>query len=134
MYVGDPNEGYVPKPGETLINDTGSGSERLSYIASDANMVLILFGTNDMSQLKEIGTFDDDNNITFKGAIKTTVEWLRTNRPLCKIIFLTPTSERRDSPSSLGLYKIDYIKAILDAEVNMNVAVINLWSLTTWGV
>lgn len=131
-YVGDPNEGYTPKEGETLINDTGSGEQRMQYIAKDANYIIVLFGTNDCHQNKAIGTFDDEDNSTFKGAIKTLIKWTRTNRPLAKIVFLTPTIERTDFTNNLSLHKIDYVKAILDAEIELNVPVVNLWSRTSW--
>lgn len=131
-YVGDPNEGYTPKEGETLINDTGSGEQRMQYIAKDADYIIVLFGTNDCHQNKTIGTFDDEDNTTFKGAIKTLIKWIRTNRPLAKIVFLTPTIERTDFTNNLSLHKIDYVKAILDAEIELNVPVVNLWSRTSW--
>ena len=131
-YVGDPNEGYTPKEGETLINDTGSGEQRMQYIAKDADYIIVLFGTNDCHQNKSIGTFDDEDNTTFKGAIKTLIKWIRTNRPLAKIVFLTPTIERTDFTNNLSLRKIDYVKAILDAEIELNVPVVNLWSRTSW--
>ena len=131
-YVGDPNENYTPKEGETLINDTGSGEQRMQYIAKDADYIIVLFGTNDCHQNKAIGTFDDKDNTTFKGAIKTLIKWIRTNRPLAKIVFLTPTIERTDFTNNLSLHKIDYVKAILDAEIELNVPVVNLWSRTSW--
>ena len=131
-YVGDPNENYTPKEGETLINDTGSGEQRMQYIAKDADYIIVLFGTNDCHQDKAIGTFVDEDNTTFKGAIKTLIKWIRTNRPLTKIVFLTPTIERKDIANNLSLNKIDYIKAILDAEIELNVPIVNLWSRTSW--
>lgn len=131
-YVGDPNEGYTPKEGETLINDTGSGEQRMQYIAKDADYIIVLFGTNDCHQNKAIGAFGDEDNTTFKGAIKTLIKWIRTNRPLTKIVFLTPTIERTDFINNLSLHKIDYVKAILDAEIELNVPVVNLWSRTSW--
>lgn len=131
-YVGDPNENYTPKEGETLINDTGSGEQRMQYIAKYADYIIVLFGTNDCHQNKAIGTFDDEDNTTFKGAIETLIKWIRTNRPLAKIVFLTPTIERTDFTNNLSLHKIDYVKAILDAEIELNVPVVNLWSRTSW--
>lgn len=133
FYVGDPNEGYEPKEGETLINDTGSGEERLNYISSDANYIIILFGGNDFNQNKPIGNFTDTDNTTFKGAMTATVQWIRTNRPNATIIFMTSTVERTEKENSLGLKRIDYMKAILDAEMALNVPVINLWANTSFG-
>ena len=104
----------------------------MQYIAEDADYIIVLFGGNDCHQSKAIGTFVDEDNTSFKGAIKTLIKWIRTNRPLAKIVFLTPTTERTDFTNNLSLRVIDYVKAILDAEIELNVPVVNLWSRTSW--
>lgn len=136
--------GYNEKPSDdaVLCWDAISGypvgneytTDRISLIPTDTDIVLVEFGTNDLHQSKQIGEWSDTTNDTFKGAMKLCAERIKTRIPLATVIFVTPTVERTYYENINLNHKKDYINAILEAELEINVPVINLWSLTSWSI
>lgn len=110
------------------------GNDRIDLIPTDTDFVIVEFGTNDLHQSAPIGTWEDIDNNTFKGAMKLCVDRIRTRIPLATVIFVTPTTERTDFVNDNDLHKIDYVRAILEAEEELNVPVINIWAKTSWPV
>lgn len=111
-----------------------SGSDRIELIPTDTDFVIVEFGTNDLHQSAPLGTWSDTDNNSFRGAMKLCVERIRERIPYVTVVFVSPTVERTDFVNSLDLHKVDYVKAIFEAENELNVPVINLWSKTSWSV
>ena len=111
-----------------------SGSDRIELIPTDTDFVIVEFGTNDLHQSAPLGTWSDTDNNSFRGAMKLCVERIRARIPYVTVVFVSPTVERTDFVNSLDLHKVDYVKAIFEAENELNVPVINLWSKTSWSV
>lgn len=93
--------------------------ERIAYIPSDSNFVLIAGGTNDFLYNVPLGTFDGANT-TFKGALMSTYRQVVERCANAEVIFITPPPIPQDidngepRTNSLGLKVIDYRNAIIE--------------------
>lgn len=109
--------------GLALKNDAVSGScityeddESITSIYSkvtnesdSADFIIISGGTNDYNTGKTVGTFGDATEYTFYGALKLICEYLATNYPNAKVIFITPINVTKDfnghPKANLNLYR-----------------------------
>lgn len=93
--------------------------ERIAYIPSDSDFVLIAGGTNDFLYNVPLGTFDGANT-TFKGALMSTYRQVVERCADAEVIFITPPPIPQDIDNgeprvnSLGLKVIDYRNAIIE--------------------
>ena len=63
---------------------------RLNTIPTDADVIVILGGTNDWGNSATLGTISDSGSSSFYGAYKYMLEWFANNRPNAKILTITP--------------------------------------------
>lgn len=108
------------KPEEAIeVPASFCSPERIAYIPSDSNFVLIAGGTNDFLYNVPLGTFDGANT-TFKGALMSTYKQVVERCANAEVIFITPPPIPQDidngepRTNSLGLKVIDYRNAIIE--------------------
>ena len=90
-------------------NKTDSFLERYSSMTNDADLVLIMGGTNDFGVEIPIGDFNVRDNYTFYGALRSLIEGLINKYPTKKIFFVT---ELDRNYTLNGINFKDYIDAI----------------------
>ncbi|WP_373761265.1 GDSL-type esterase/lipase family protein [Jeotgalibaca porci] len=106
---------------------------------SKVDIIVIGYGTNDYGGNIPIGTNDDADGTTFKGAINKTISTLLTKYPHIKIMFNTPFYRNRWESVSDGLdgdtyansagHKLqDYVDALVEIGEIHHVPVFNLMS------
>ena len=76
---------------------------------SKVDIIVIGYGTNDYGGNIPIGTNDDTDGTTFKGAINKTVSTLLTKYPHIKIMFNTPFYRNRFESVDDGLNSDNYV-------------------------
>lgn len=63
---------------------------KVTTYKNEADNIIISGGTNDYNQGRKLGEYGDDTKYTFYGALKLICEYLKTNYPNTKVIFITP--------------------------------------------
>ncbi len=120
------NVGYAGSCIAGLPNKAGvnpSFTQRYSQIDSDANVVIVLGGTNDFgygsSTLPNpLGVYGDETAETFYGGLKVLIDGLGTNYPEAKVIFVTPLYRREQESNGIpnknkyGYTLAEYVEAI----------------------
>jgi lysophospholipase L1-like esterase len=99
-------------------------TQRIKELDSDLDVIIVFGGTNDLNFSPAIGTMDDvpseaNGGISFFSALRFTAEYLLTNHPNARIIFMTPLP-RNDTTKGFnykdpnGKRLIDYADAIAE--------------------
>lgn len=98
--------------------------------------ITIFFGTNDYGGDIPIGTDDDQDGSTFKGAVNKVIKTLSESNPKIKFVFITPFYRDRflsgDNNNSdvyangTGSYLNEYVKAIEKLANDNHIPVINM--------
>lgn len=110
--------------GRKLVNVGTTIYNVLSSLPTDADIVLIFLGVNDISYQAKIGGFNNTDNTTFNGAIKGVIDYFKKS-PNTRIIFVTPLKciiqsrvlETYPDAYRLALYQNCYLRGceIIDA-------------------
>lgn len=85
--------------------------ERYADMKDGADYVVVLGGANDKRLSVPIGTDEDTDPTTFKGAMRQMILGLTAKYPKAKILFMT-NYNRWPSKNELGLSDIDYVVAM----------------------
>ncbi len=97
-----------------------SFQERESWINKDGkhpDVILVLVSINDFRHDVPLGSFKVRSRTTFYGGLRNFTEYLLSNDPKSKIIYMTPLIENRPpvttyQPNIFGLNQTDYAEAI----------------------
>lgn len=98
-------------------------TQKIKELDSDLDVIIVFGGTNDFNWSPTIGTMDDtpseeDGGISFFAALRFTAEYLQTNFPNARIVFMTPlprkNSEGFNGKDTNGKRVIDYADAIAE--------------------
>lgn len=134
------------KYGMKYINDGRNGSTMSNYVTNKNPMVdrwasvvvgkpdivIIEGGRNDYNQKVPIGTNDDTDTRTFKGAVRYMIEKVRSKNPDALIICMTVWNV--DSVNAIGNNCQDYGKAMIEMCQLLNVPVLNAMDVSFSGV
>lgn len=90
---------------------TDSFLERYEAMDNDADVILVMGGTNDFALNVPLGDFNSENTYNFYGAMKTLVKGLLEKYPDKKIFFVTELDRVIDS-NGIGVLYTDYLTAI----------------------
>ena len=90
--------------------------DRLSAMATDADLVFIMCNTNDYASQVPIGTDDSTDISTYKGALNALFDWLRTNYAQKTVIISTQLTRKINYQDNVELpIKIEeYAQAVRD--------------------
>lgn len=113
----------------TVLTDFAEELTRLKSINFlEVDYITIFYGTNDFSGAVPLGTNEDSDSTTFKGAINYIVNTILSAYPHIKILFICPlwrlfgASGNQDVdivPNSEGIYLHEYVDAIIEmAKIN----------------
>ena len=115
---------------EDMVRSNGDDNRPQSSMLAEldfskVDIITIFFGTNDFGAADgvPIGTNDDTDGTTFKGAINKVIQKLSTVLPKAKLMFITPFYRNRlvtvgdglnsdDEPNTRGVYLQEYVDAI----------------------
>lgn len=87
--------------------------QRYSSMSNNLDYIVVLGGANDRRLNIPIGTNEDTQNTTFKGALKILIEGLLTKYPGKKILFMT-NYNRVQGKNSVNAEDKDYVDAMLE--------------------
>lgn len=116
-------DGSVSNPRfSTYLNTTN--------LPSDLDIIMVFGGTNDWSQNRTLGNYEDaastENNIAFYPAVKGVLEYLTLNFPETQIIFLTPI-QRYTTDAKNSAMK-EYVNAIKTLCADYGIPVCDIFS------
>lgn len=104
------------------------------------DIITVLFGVNDFTNVSPIGSNTDTTGSTFKGAINKIIKNISETLPKVRIIFITPMFMSRiyskngensdDNPNKNGVYFKEYVNAIVEVSKLNHVVSINLNDLS----
>lgn len=121
-------------------NNTQQANDLKNVNWSQVDYITIFLGTNDYGGDNVIGTNNDTNGNTFKGAINKVIKTLSESVPTARLVFLTPIFRNRykanigaDSDvtkNDIGYYLKDYNNAIIELATKNHIPVIDLMMLS----
>lgn len=104
------------------------------------DIITVLFGVNDFTNVSSIGSNTDTTGSTFKGSINKIIKNISETLPKVRIIFITPMFMSRiyskngensdDNPNTNGVYFKEYVNAIVEVSKLNHVVSINLNDLS----
>lgn len=117
-------------PGSTLAGPHPNRLlDRYSTMEPNADVVIVMGGTNDYGYDVELGNFGDATDQTFYGGVNLLMVGLHEMYPNARIIYLTPMKRyaylRRNKN---GNQLIDYVNAVLQVGEYYGVEVIDMYS------
>lgn len=119
-YNSNPASTPVQPEGTTEVNCSFCHDDRIAYVPTDCDVILIMGGTNDCMRAKPIGdcSYPYDES-TFKGALCSTFKKIQDKCPNALIVLMTPINRAKakgsDEPfvhSVSGLMTKDYAQAV----------------------
>jgi len=121
--------------GTTEVNAAFCSDERIAYVPTDTDIVLVTGGTNDCLRNKPLGDFTTPyNELTFKGALASTVKKLQARLPNATIVLMTPIqrAKAKGTPepfvsSVLNLTTKDYADAVKETANFIGCKVIDVY-------
>ena len=94
------------------------------------DLIFLALGTNDFGRNTPMGTIEDQEDISFYGAINFVLNELEKQCPESQIILMTPIIRFDKSQNSLGLKLQDYIDAIKAVGEKRGLPVVDMYSAT----
>ncbi len=94
------------------------------------DMIFIALGTNDFGRSTPMGTIEDQEDVSFYGAMNMILTALEEQCSDSQIILLTPIVRHDKSVNNLGLEITDYIAAIKAVAQERNLPVVDMYELT----
>lgn len=121
-------------------DNTRQANEMKSINWSEVDYITIFLGTNDYGGDNPIGTNNDYDGNTFKGAINKVIKTFGEYVPTARLVFLTPIFRNRYkanygansdvTKNDAGFYLQNYVEAIQEIANNNHIPVIDLMSLS----
>ena len=117
VFMGNPAAGGQQPAGSVAVQSSFCRDERIAFIPTDADVVFIMGGTNDMFRNKPLGDLTTDNT-TFTGALIETIKKIQLRVPNALIVVATPvialSGAGADTPKVNygGLTILDYVKQV----------------------
>lgn len=96
------------------VNPTLAMSIRYANMSDDADLVIIIGGTNDYGTNVTLGTNADTADISFYGGLNVLCNGLATKYPTKRVIFITPFHRINEYANSVGATLKDYRDAIFE--------------------
>lgn len=94
------------------------------------DLIFIALGSNDFGRNTPLGTVEDQEDISFCGAINFVLNKLQTQCPESKIILMTPIIRHDKTANDLGLTLQDYIAKIKEVAAARNILVADIHTPT----
>ena len=98
---------------------------KVTSYSNEADYIIISGGTNDYNQGRTLGEYGDNTKYTFYGALKLICEYLKTNYPNTKVIFITPINVTKDFNGHDRELLNDYRNAIYEVATSYEYSVVN---------
>lgn len=92
-------------------NKTNSFLERYSSMNNDADIIIVMGGTNDFALNIPLGTLNSSDEYTFYGAVKSLILGLINKYPNSKIIFITEL-DRTYMTNGISVQYTSYLEAL----------------------
>lgn len=119
---------YGVKATTIAINNEASFLERYRQMERDANLILVMGGTNDFGLATPLGNLEDLASGCFYGGLNDLISGLKAQYPDVPIIFLTPMHrEKEEFPNKQGLLLSDYVEAIREVCREQGIYVLDLY-------
>lgn len=103
---------------------------RLKDIPLDSDLVIFFMGTNDYKHDSPLGNMEDQEDISFIGALNYSFKYIKNNIPSAEMMYVLPI-RRLDftGPNSFNLNQLDYNEAIVKVCKKFNVPVFDGYNL-----
>ena len=117
VFMGNPAAGGQQPSGSVAVQSSFCHDDRIAYMPTDADLIFIMGGTNDLFRNKPLGDLTTDN-ATFTGALIETIKKIQIKVPNALIVVATPivaiNGAGSESPKSNygGLTILDYVKKV----------------------
>ena len=98
---------------------------KVTSYSNEADYIIISGGTNDYNQGRTLGEYGDNTKYTFYGSLKLICEYLKTNYPNTKVIFITPINVTKDFNGHDRKLLNDYRNAIYEVATSYEYSVVN---------
>lgn len=116
-YDGTPNEDSILSQVRNTIT---------SETAADFDFVVVAGGINDFWTGKNLGTLEDEGNVSVYGALKAICAHLKANIPNAKVIFLTPINYSKMQRATPYLPLSHYRNAIFEVATMNGYSVVDM--------
>ena len=114
----------------TYQSPTAAFSRRYATMANDADMVVVVGGTNDYGTNVVLGTIADTDDVSFYGALHVLCNGLVEKYPGKRIVFITPFHRANEGVNSAGYTLAQYRQAIFDVARDVyGFAVLDGWAV-----
>ena len=114
----------------TYQSPTAAFSRRYATMANDADMVVVVGGTNDYGTNVVLGTIADTEDVSFYGALNVLCNGLLEKYPGKRIVFITPFHRANEGANSAGATLAQYRQAIFDVARDVyGFAVLDGWAV-----
>lgn len=97
---------------------------------TQTDLIFIALGTNDFGRNTPMGTIEDQEDISFYGAMNFVLNELEKQCPESQIILMTPIIRFDKTQNALGLKLQDYIDAIKAVGAQRSLPVVDMYTLT----
>lgn len=117
----------------SVRNDLGKDYAPLTtryHLIPQADLIFIALGCNDFGRNVPMGQLEDQEDVSFYGAINTSLNALAQQCPDAQIILLTPIPRHTLAQNDLELTLQDYADAIKAVAAARQLPVIDLYTLT----
>lgn len=101
----------ISNGGRMLSRDTNQGGDSsmntdvvINTIPADADLIIVMGGTNDWGQSVAIGTINDMDNTTFMGALKIIIQKISTRYPTARLLLVCPPYAENPSRVETGTW------------------------------
>ena len=114
----------------TYQTPTAAFSRRYTTMDNDADMVVVVGGTNDYGTNVALGSIADTEDISFYGALNVLCKGLVEKYPGKRIVFITPFHRANEGTNSAGFTLAQYRQAIFDVARDVyGFAVLDGWTV-----
>lgn len=111
------------------INNEDSFLERYRSMEADADLILVMGGTNDFGLSTPLGSEENRTPSSFYGGMLELLAGLKAKYPGVPIIFLTPLQrEKEEFPNQQGQLLEDYVAVIREICAQQGVYVLDLFA------
>lgn len=114
----------------TYQSPTAAFSRRYATMDNDADMVVVVGGTNDYGTNVVLGSIADTEDVSFYGALNVLCKGLAEKYPGKRIVFITPFHRANEGANSAGFTLAQYRQAIFDVARDVyGFAVLDGWAV-----
>ena len=97
---------------------------------TQTDLIFLALGTNDFGRNTPMGSIEDQEDISFYGAVNFILNELEKQCPDSRVILMTPIIRYDKTQNALGLKLQDYIDAIKAVGAKRGLPVVDMYNLT----